>query len=323
MNPFFSPRPLFCFLSMITLGLSAQSPLQLASDVWPPFTGNADQPRVVIDLVTEALKRANIESETSMVPPATLTEKLFSGEIQGSPALWKTAKREKVLLYSDPILENRLLLVGRVGSDVDIQSFKDLQGKKVGIVDGFGYGPEVMGAGMVLVPGHNQQENLDRLLAKEVDYILVNELLIQYALQHQKADLDKHLHYGDTPLLRRTLHFAVRKDIPHAKKIIGDFNRELKGMMQDGSYQELLQLPWLQMDVDGDGKNELVYHGKKAGPRQPIRRYQPFLSDESGSDAERRYRINGELYPSWDEVPNSLKDTTDTEAKGILYEFKF
>ncbi len=322
MNSFLFPRPLFCLLTLLSLSLSAQ-PLQLASDVWPPFTGNPDQPRVVIDLVTETLQRAGIEAETIIVPPGTLTDKLLAGEVQGSPALWKTAKREKVLLYSDPILENRLLLVGRAGSEVDFRSFKDLQGKKIGIVDGYGYGPEVMGAGMVLVPGLNHQENLNRLLAGEVDYILVNELMIQYALQHQRADLEKNIRYGETPLLRRSLHFAIRKDTPNAKKIIGDFNRELKAMMRNGSYQELLQLPWVHMDIDGDGKSELVYQGKKAGSQQPIRRYQPFLTDESGSDAERRYRINGELYPSWDDVPNSLKDTTDTDAKGILYEFKF
>ena len=278
---------------------------------------------MVIDLVTEALTRANLTSETTMVAPGTLTDKLLAGEFQGSPAMWKTEKREKVLLYSDPILENRLLLVGRTGSDVDMRSFKDLADKKVGIVDGYGYGPEVMSAGMVLVPGRNHQENLNRLLAEEIDYMLVNELLIQYALQHQKADLDKNICYGDTALLRRTLHFAVRKDTPNAKKIIADFNRELKAMMKDGRYQDLLQLPWMQMDMDGDGKSELVYQGTKAGSEQPIRRYQPFLNDESGSDAERRYRINGQLYPSWDEIPDSLKDASDTKARGILYEFKF
>lgn len=310
-------------LSLLTgLTAFAAPELKLASDPWPPFTGKPGEPRVVLDLVEEALARAEIAADIQMVGPGELTGHLREGTVQGSPALWKTTEREEYLLYSNAILENRLLLVGRKDSPLDARSLADLRNRRVGIVEGYGYGPELKQHGILLLPGRNHQENLEKLLAEELDYILVNELLIQYAILHQKTELETHIRYGDTPLLRRSLHFALRKDTPEAEKIIAAFNTQLNNMIRDGSYQRLLQLPWLEMDMDGDGKPELIYQGDRAGSEKPLRRYQPFLL-ESEEPPKQQYRINGNLYPSWEDVPNSLKEPAAGEAQGVLYQFNF
>ena len=63
----------------------------------------------------------------------------FSGPFDGSAAAWKDAEREKALLFSQPYLENRLMLVARRGGDVSAATVADLKGKRVAIVEGYAY----------------------------------------------------------------------------------------------------------------------------------------------------------------------------------------
>ena len=70
--------------------------LRLASDLWPPFTNTADQSRLAIDLVHEALNRADIEATTSIVDFGAVILGLQDGSFDGCGALWRTTERENI-----------------------------------------------------------------------------------------------------------------------------------------------------------------------------------------------------------------------------------
>ncbi len=91
--------------------------LRLASDVWPPFTDIAGQPRLAIELVQEALERAGVKTATNIVEWTEVIPGLREGRFDGSAAIWHTIQRESFLLFSDAYLENRLVLVGQKGSE--------------------------------------------------------------------------------------------------------------------------------------------------------------------------------------------------------------
>src|SRR5687768_8148593 len=134
--------------------------LRLASTRWPPFTDDEGNPRVAIDLVHLALSRAGYPASSTIVPDQTLSDELSQGTFQGSVAMWQSAERESYLLFSDAYLENRVVLVGLTGSDVRARSFKALAGKKVGIVLGYAYGPELESAREPkFVPGGSTELN--------------------------------------------------------------------------------------------------------------------------------------------------------------------
>ena len=89
--------------------------LHLASDTWPPFTDSAEGRRVAIDLVLTALDRAGISATTTIVHWKDVEAGIRDAKFDGSAAMWRTDKREEYLIFSDPYLENRLVLVGRPG----------------------------------------------------------------------------------------------------------------------------------------------------------------------------------------------------------------
>ena len=113
--------------------------LRLVSTVWSPFTNAPGQPRFALNLVDEAFRRVGLSAETVIVDEAKFTSALLSGEFDGSAAVWKYAEREPVLIYSQPYVWNRLILVGRQGSDVSATSLADLAGKRIALVAGYVY----------------------------------------------------------------------------------------------------------------------------------------------------------------------------------------
>ncbi len=134
---------LLAVLAMQIAAAAQGRQLQLVSTSWSPFTNAPGEPRFGLDLVGVALGRAGIGAETEIVEDARLTPALLSGEFDGSAALWRSAERERVLLYSEPYLENRLILVGPRGSDVSATSLADLAGKRIALVAGYAYGEAV------------------------------------------------------------------------------------------------------------------------------------------------------------------------------------
>lgn len=284
---------------------AVSAPLSLASGVWAPFTDEKGKPRYAILLVEEALRREGISIKSTIVGQQDLMRELESGTFDGSEALWLSAERQKYLLYSEPYLENRLVLLGRADSDVSAKDVSELAGKRLGVVKNYAYGPEILEkSGPELVYANSDEDNLRALLKGEVDYIIVDELLTYFLFQYEPEKAGKHLKVASSSLATRSLHLALRRDREGAAQIIEAFNRQLPQMRRDGTYHRMLNVAWIIADVDGDGQAETVASGKNLGTAPPGAGYH--LSGTSPSGAP-RFVVNGEVYDEWQTVPEEFK----------------
>jgi ABC-type amino acid transport substrate-binding protein len=281
-----------------------EEPLNLASDVWPPFTNVKGERTLALDIVRESLKKKNIQVDFTILDFNSVMDEITSGKAHGSAALWKSPERESFLYFSEAYLDNQLVLVGQKGSEVTATSFADLEGKRIGVVQDYAYGDELKkGKNNEIVHGDNDQQNLERLMSGELDYILTDAILLTYLMNYQMNDVTEFLEIGKNPILVKHLHFAIRKDVPNAEKIISDFNESIHTMMADGTYNKILGLNWVRADVDGDGSLELVLSGKQAGEDEPGNAYNVLHSpNQSG-----QYYVDGRMYNSWNDVPNEYK----------------
>lgn len=302
--------------------IAQQTELKLASDAWPPFTDIEGNKSILTDLVHKALQRTDVKASTVILDFGDVLDKIGT-DYDGSVALWKTDERAEKYHFSQPYMYNQLVLVGQKGSDVSASSFKDLEGKKIGVVDNYAYG-DFEGAAMELVAGPNNQKNLENLLSGKIDYMLVDALLIQYMLKYQLNDVTQHLAIGQNPLLVKSLHLALSKNTPNAEEILQKFNEQIQVMTEDGSMNEILALNWIRADVDGDGKMELVLGSQMAGTEAPKNIYGLMMDDRYREKNEpNRYYIDGKLYEDWDNVPKSYKldlveDTTPSESDAVV-----
>jgi polar amino acid transport system substrate-binding protein len=301
-------------LSLATgLALSAQTaaaPLRLVSTAWPPFTNEPGQPRFALDLVEAAFGRFGVSSTTTIVAAPDFTSSLLSGRFDGSAAAWKDSERARALLFSEPYLENRLMLVGRRGGDVSATTFAALKGKRIAIVEGYSYGDAVADTGPTFVRTSTEENSLKQLLDGAVDYTLMDELVVRYITNNYPKEARSKLQIGPAPLVTRPLHLAIRPELPNAQSIVDRFNAQIRGMIADRTYHRLLHVDWIHADVDGDGIAELVPRSDRLGTAPPQSAYL-FSTTEKGSLLEpgpgSRFYVGGNLYTDWASVPNQYK----------------
>ena len=304
--------------------------LHLVSTAWPPFTDAPGEMRIALELVEEALGRIGIVSESIIVDEERLTPSLLGEEFDGSAALWKSGEREQVLLYSESYLENRLILVGRRGSDVSASTLLELEGKRIALVAGYAYGDVVGTAqGPIVVESDSEEDSINKVLEGDADYTLMDEWVVEHLLRHHAREVRERLALGSKPILRRSLHLAVRRSLDDAESVVSRFNAELSGMVVDGTYHRILRLEWLRADIDGDGKREYVPRGGAMGATPPQRAYALFARSspriEPPEETKRRYYFRGTVYESWADVPDLHKSSdSDNSLKGLrLFNFGF
>lgn len=297
-------------IAAISSVASAQTKqLRLVSTAWAPFTNQAGQPRFALDLVEAALGRAGFTANTTIVDAARYTPSLLNGEFDGSAAAWKDPERERVLLYSQPYLENRLILVARRGGDVSATTLAGLKGKRVAIVEGYSYG-EIDDAGPTFVRSRSEEDSLGLLLTSTVDYTLMDELVVQYIVSNYAAESKARLLFGSTPLLTRPLYLVVRRALPDAELIVNRFNAQLQGMIADRTYNRLLHMDWISADIDGDGLVENVPQSDQSGRVQPQGTYALFSNGQRApqpGSTQQRFYFGGTVYDSWSAVPDRYK----------------
>ena len=298
-------------LAAASLVVSAQTTqLRLVSTAWSPFTNARGQPRVALDLVEAGLGRIGIKTTTTIVDPAQFTTSLLSGKFDGSAAAWKDAERERTLLFSQPYLENRLILVARRGGDVSATTLADLKGKRIAIVGGYSYGDAIDQSGPEFVRSRAEEDSLKLLLESKVDYTLMDDLVVQNIVSNYPEEARTKLQIGSTPLITRPLYLALRRDMPDAASIIDRFNAQLRGMMADRTYHRLLNLDWIQADVDGDGLAEYVPKSDRAGALAPTHAYSLLSTEQSLTTTpktQQRFLFGGNVYDGWTTVPDRYK----------------
>ena len=296
-----------------SLGVSAQpAPLRLVSTAWPPFTNEPGQPRFALDLVEAALGRIGLSAETTIVEAERFTAALLGHEFDGSAAAWKDAERERVLVFSQPYLENRLILVGRRDADVSANALTDLTGKRIALVAGYSYGDAIDRSGATVVRSRSEEDSLSLLLDGKADYALMDDLVVQFIVNNYPNEAKTRLNVGSTPLLKRELYFAVRRTRPDAESIVKQFNAQLRGMIADRTYHRLLHVQWISADVDGDGLPEYVPQSDRPGSVQPQHAYELFSGEKRTRipvevEAPRRFYVGGNIYADWASVPNRYK----------------
>jgi polar amino acid transport system substrate-binding protein len=297
--------------SAVTLRAAAQAkPLRLVSTVWSPFTNVSGQSRFALDLVESAFGRIGVAADTSFVEAAQFTTAVVTGPYDGSSAIWRDAAREKALVFSEPYLENRLILIARLGGNVSAVSLAALKGRRIAIVEGYAYGDAVDKAGPEFVRSKSEDDSLRMLLDRRVEYALMDALVVQFLVDAYPEEARTRLQIGRTPLATRQLHLALRRALPDAQSIVTRFNAQLGQMITDRTYHKLLHVDWIRADVDGDGLAEYIGGSDQSGTAAPQYAYNLFSQasiEKQVQQGQERYFFDGAVYNGWSSVPDRYK----------------
>ncbi|HWO13202.1 MAG TPA: transporter substrate-binding domain-containing protein [Polyangiaceae bacterium] len=316
---------LLCLLASLGQAQAGGLTLRLGGDKWPPFTEAEGKPRDAVNLVESALLRGGLKSEFSIVSWSTVMKQLETGQLDGAVAMWKTPEREAFMLFSRPYLENRLVLVARKGTDVSAASVAALAGKRLAITGGYAYGDEVTAAPNVrILRLENDAECLRAVLDKRADYLLLDELMVRHLFDEYPDKAQKLIVAGTVPVVSRELHLALRKSYPRAREILAEFDQNVDRMVQDGTYNVLLHVPWISRDVDGDGEPEYIASTKSTlssggDPGATHGGYPLFNPSPATAPVNHRapeYVIDGKSYNNWSDAATTLERAGGTIPQG-------
>jgi len=230
---------------MMTLMSSHAEPsknLSVTASPWSPYVSR-DLPDngLAVSIAMTALKKAGYEPTFALQQWPNDLEETQLGRYDVIASLWFTEERDRDLVFSSPMIENRVKLMVRTDSDILVPNPEALKGHRVGVVEDYAY---TQGAyknlAVDFVKTGSVEENLQRLLAGEIDIAVVDETVALYVLNNKIPGGIKQIRFVDNTVSTRGLRIAVSRKRSDAEQIVSAFDAALQSMKDDGTYLDIL-----------------------------------------------------------------------------------
>jgi len=210
---------------------------------WAPHYGkDLKQGGYTVEIIREALKRVGYELETVWLPWKRAQVEAARGDYDGLGASYYNEERANKFVHSDPIATTEVVFFKRTEDDIKYSKLEDLKPYKIGTGFGYGYPEEFAKADYLKkVEAYKLKTNITRLLHKRIDLIIGSRKAILFYLKQKYPDRINSLEILGNPLETLSLYVLFSKNKPNYKQKVEDFNRGLKMITEDGTYQKIMK----------------------------------------------------------------------------------
>jgi len=212
------------------------------SGQWPPYSDSSLPGQgLAVDIVTTALKRAGYSTTVRVDSLDRILEGGALGVYDIFATPWYSKARDRYLDFSAPYLESRIRFIKRKNSDFTFSTLRDLNGVMVGIVQDYAYDQAFdESRDIIKIPERNLISNLLKLTQSRIDMTLDDELVLQYEINQYMPHSMNDLEFLPKPLAVRGIHIGVSRNNPEHEKIVAAFDKAIKAMKKDGSFEAIL-----------------------------------------------------------------------------------
>jgi len=218
-------------------------------DSFPPMGFRDENGKIVgfdVDLAKEVCSRLQVKLKLQPINWDAKEQELNSGKID---CIWNgftiTAERRTKLLFTDPYLKNRQVLIVNAGSTLKTQA--DLKGKKLGLQAGSSAADALNSAAEFkesLQEVFEFDDNMTALMDLEkggVDVVLMDEIVARYYIQNK----NKQYQVLDQELASEEYGIGFRKK---DKQLMTKIQETLEAMAKDGKLAEI-STKWFGNDI--------------------------------------------------------------------------
>ena len=221
--------------------------LKVSSDPWEPWVlgteGQEATGGIAVELTREIFRRLNTKIEVRIYPYERCMVQMKSGERDLLLMVKKTPEREQFMVFSDVAAEDPQLLYYATDKfkNFEWQGYKDLSGLSVGVVRAFNYGDFDTSAEKFNIrrePVSDDNQNIQKLFAGRVDFIILNRSTAKYYLDNNKDKVGR-LKAAAKPISNAEFYFAASKKgkaVPYVDRI----NQVLKEMRADHTWDKYM-----------------------------------------------------------------------------------
>lgn len=235
------------YIATALLGLSplcvyAKS-VKLASTEWPPYSSESlNSGGFTTAIVTAAFKASGYEVKVQFLPWARVLTTTEGGEVDGMFPSYYAAKRESYASFSEPFASGPIVLFKKKSKDVKFDSYDDLKPYSIGVVRGYVNGEEFDARDdLRKMEANNDKTNFAKLVNDRLDLVVADKWagadILQNSFPADKDDID----FLPKALDEKQLYVAFSKKVPDYEQKLEDFNKGLKMIKENGTYDEIMK----------------------------------------------------------------------------------
>jgi len=233
------------FLAITASAVCADTLVLAAADTWPTaYLVDGRPTGMLVDLVTEAYRRAGHSVEVKLMPWARCLEEAETGKVDGVFSSFKLPERERFLAFSKEALTTQVIaffarLKSTQSFDGDLAALRDV---KIGVITGTSYGEQFDAAvrdGVLrnVEQTNSIESNLKKLVFGRVD--LVPSYRYVALDTARRLELLAQIREMSPPVDAVPTYLAFTK-VRDLSKWSEEFDAAMASMKQDGTYDRII-----------------------------------------------------------------------------------
>lgn len=229
-------------LAFVSLGAQAQQPLKLMANTSPPYADERlPQRGLALELVEHVFASTPVKPEVSIENWSRAVEGAKLGVYNGLAAAWYSDERARDLLYSEPYLSSKLIILKRRNEVRNFSDLRQLSGARLGVRTDYAYGVDLAAIPrLTLVEENHLIQNLLNLLSGKVDFVIGDKRTIIHQLNEYLKDRLNQFSVTGIELPPVARHVAISRSLAGHEKIVAEFNAALARAKADGSHQAIV-----------------------------------------------------------------------------------
>lgn len=247
MNPSATRLPILALIIVTILWLAparGDDEIIVAIEPWAPFADEDLPGRGFLTRLTEAaFEAAGYEPRVEFIPWARALHDVEQGYRHVLMGLFYSEEREQVYRYSEPVYQAQVGLVARADFERDAyDSLQELVEYTIGIGRGFANSPEFDAAAedyLNVDIATDHATHIPMLFAERIDMMAGTVDIILHAAEQQGHPAAS-MKVLEPPLMVHDIHIGVSRAIDDSERIRDDFNRGLRAIRADGTYDDIM-----------------------------------------------------------------------------------
>ncbi|HBG61982.1 MAG TPA: hypothetical protein DDX37_09160 [Candidatus Omnitrophica bacterium] len=214
----------------------------IAEDDWYPYSGfrNNGAEGIAVDIVRETFKAEGIDVEFDVMGYDRGMLMVKDGEAIGCFNAPRTNEIEETYYWHDePMFTSHSYFYARADYEGTVSKIDDLNGKKLGLTQGYGYG-DVIDMNNTINKEYSKTEEiiLKKLIYRRLDYIILYDRVADYLMSKNNV-YGKIKQVGPSELTG--LYVVFSKKHPDGKRYRDIFSAGFKKIKENGTYSEIFK----------------------------------------------------------------------------------
>lgn len=228
-------------LAITEKGWTQEKSITLATMNFEPLYGESlPEGGVFTALTREAFRRVGYRIDVQFMPWKRAIETTKRGDYDGVMGAVLNSERAPFFVATEAIVPYETVLFSRSEEIITYTDLSELQSYKIGTVRGISAENILKAANLTFESVGEYEQNLKKLMAKRIDLIAGNNFVIPDLLK-KYPEFEGKVRAVSPPLQTRPLRIIVPKKNSHHTAIIADFNRGLREIITDGTFNAIVK----------------------------------------------------------------------------------